>query len=119
MPLGRRSSASTGLGFTILSSTTPGNAPVVVVWSVLRTFFSSAMVIMGAVCGFDSGDSPEWNGAVSGLAGTSPAEHWFIISLVRFFFMGAVHSNLTLCRVACLGPLTGPESVLLDLLLEG
>ena len=102
-----------------MSLLTPDNAPVVVVSVVLRTFISFAMVVLGAVCGFDSGDSPEWNGAVSGLAGTSPAEHWFIISLVRFFFMGAVHSNLTLCRVACLGPLTGFESVLLDLLLEG
>ena len=102
-----------------MSSTTPGNAPVVVVSIVLWIFISFAMVIMGAVCGFDSGDSPEWNGAVSGLAGTSPAEHWFIISLVRFFFMGAVHSNLTPCLVACLGRVAGFESVLLDLLLEG
>ena len=102
-----------------MSSLTPDNAPVVVVSVAMRMFFSIDMADTGAVGGFDSGDSPEWNGAVSGLAGTSPAEHWFIISLVRFFFMGAVHSNLTLCRVACLGLLTGFESVLLDLLLEG
>ena len=94
-PCGRRVETSTDSGSTNLSSLTPDHAPVVVVSVVLWTFISAAMADAGAVGVVNPGDSRKLSGGISGLAGTSPAEKWFIGSRVGFSLNPRVHRNLT------------------------
>ena len=84
MPLGMRVETSTGLGFTIWPSPVPVDGPVVVNLVTAWMFISVEMADVGVVGVVDPGDSRRLSGCISGLAGTSPVEHWIIGSRVVF-----------------------------------